>query len=711
MAFEAWFLAPISAVISILVGLYFYRYIRRQDSGTERMKEISGAIRLGASAFLRREYRTLAIFITIVAVMIGIFLPQPIWASSNLLLNLQLPLAYAFGSFCSGLAGYLGLNVATQANAKVANAAQGGLNKAFPIGFRGGAVMGLSVVGVGLFGISVVYGITGLPIEQAVPAVLAYSFGASSLSLFAKAGGGIYTKTADISADLVGKVELGIPEDDPRNPAVIADNVGDNVGDVAGMGADLFDSYIASIVAAMILGGALALTHVGAGLIFVEIPLMFAAMGILASVIGALTVRVGGKGDPGGALNTGTYVTTAVFAALAAIATWLLGSQWQLGGGEWRLWGAAVVGLSAGIVIGVTSDYFTSEDKAPVLKTAEASTTGAALNIITGFSYGLRSVIFPLIGIAVAAALAYEICLPLGSGFAVYGIALAALGMLSIVGLTVSNDAYGPIVDNSKGIAEQSGLSEEVIAITDELDAAGNTAKAITKGFAIGAAGLTVIALLAAFQEIAAANLPVGASPVLFDIMNPFVLLGALIGVAIPAVFSAMLMLGVGRNAERMIAEIRRQFREIPGLKEGKPGVKPDYAKCVDIATVGALRELMPASIMAIVATLVVGFVGGIEALGGYLAGAIFSSLLLALLMANAGGLWDNAKKLIESGQYGGKGSDAHKAAVIGDTVGDPFKDTAGPSLNTMITVMSLIASLFAVLIVNYNLLHLLGIE
>jgi K(+)-stimulated pyrophosphate-energized sodium pump len=637
--------------------------------------------------------------VIVVAILIGVFLPQPIWASNNLMLNLQLPITYMFGSFCSALAGYLGLNVATKANAKVANAAKSGLNKAFPIGFRGGAVMGMSVVGVGLLGISIVYWLTGM--GGTVPAVLAYSFGASSLSLFAKVGGGIFTKTADISADLVGKVELGIPEDDPRNPAVIADNVGDNVGDVAGMGADLFDSYVASVVVVMILGVGL-----GVPSTYVQIPLVFAGLGILAAVIGALTVRVGAKGDPGAALNGGTYVTCIVFGVLTALTTWYLGY-------EWSLWGATIIGLAAGITIGVTSDYFTSEDKAPVLKTAEASETGPALNILTGFSYGLRSVIFPLIGIAVAAAVAYFICHSLGATeaehtkYAVYGIALASLGMLSIVGLTVSNDAYGPIVDNAKGIAEQSGLSEEVIAITDELDSAGNTAKAITKGFAIGAAGLTVIALLAAFQEIASR----AGHPAIFDIMDPMVLLGALIGVAIPAVFSAMVMLGVGRNAERMIAEIRRQFREIPGLKEGKPGVKPDYAKCVDIATVGALRELMPASIMAIVSTLIIGFVGGIKALGGFLAGAIFSSLLLALLMANAGGLWDNAKKLIESGKHGGKGSDAHKAAVVGDTVGDPFKDTAGPSLNTMITVMSLIASLFAVLIVNYNLLSLLGIH
>jgi K(+)-stimulated pyrophosphate-energized sodium pump len=694
--FEAWLMAPLSAAVSILVGLYFYRYVNKQDSGTDRMKEISDAIKTGAAAFIRREYTTLAIFVTVVAVIIGIFLPQPIWQSSNLLLNLQVPIAYAFGSFCSALAGYLGLNIATKANTKVANAAQGGLNKAFPIGFRGGAVMGLAVVGVGLLGISIVYYITGM--AETLPGVLAYSFGASSLSLFAKAGGGIFTKTADISADLVGKVELGIPEDDPRNPAVIADNVGDNVGDVAGMGADLFDSYVASIVAVMILGVGLDIT--ANTNTFVQIPLVFAGLGILAAVLGALTVRVSKKGDPGGALNTGTYVTCAIFGVLTAVATYYLNFQWQL-------WGAAIVGLAAGITIGITSDYFTSEDKAPVLKTAEASETGPALNILTGFSYGLRSIIFPLIGIAVAAALSYEICEPLGSGYAVYGIAMAALGMLSIVGLTVSNDAYGPIVDNAKGIAEQSGLSEDVIAITDELDSAGNTAKAITKGFAIGAAGLTVIALLAAFQEIASR----AGKPVIFDFMDPLVLLGALIGVAIPAVFSAMVMLGVGRNATRMIAEIKRQFREIPGLKEGKPGVKPDYAKCVDIATVGALRELMPASLVAIVSTLIVGFVGGIKALGGLLAGSILSSLLLALLMSNAGGLWDNAKKLIESGKYGGKGSEAHKAAVVGDTVGDPFKDTAGPSLNTLITVMSLIASLFAVLIIQYNLLELLGIH
>jgi K(+)-stimulated pyrophosphate-energized sodium pump len=706
MMFEPWLIAPLSALISILVGLYFYHYIDKQDSGTKRMQEIASAIREGANAFLKREYTILAIFVIIVAILLLIFLPSPLWLNSEPLKNIELATAYLFGAFCSALAGFLGMNVATKANTKTANAAKEGLNKAFPIGFRGGAVMGLSVVGVGLLGISIVYWITGDP-----AIILGYSFGASSLSLFAKAGGGIYTKTADISADLVGKVELSIPEDDPRNPAVIADNVGDNVGDVAGMGADLFDSYVASIVAAMILGATLSTLPNSANL-YLRIPLVFAGLGILAAVLGALTVRVGKKGNPGNALNMGTYVTCILFAILGLFATVYL--QFDL-----RIWGAAVVGLIAGVIIGITSDYFTSEDKAPVIKTAEAAQTGTAINIITGFSYGLRSIFPPLIGIGVAAAIAYKLCEPIGNkfaadvpyapvSFAVFGIAMAALGMLSIVGLIVSSDAYGPIVDNSKGIAEQAGLGEEVVAVTDELDAAGNTAKAITKGFAIGAAGLTVIALLATYQEVVRTET---GTIVSFDLMNPFVLVGALIGIAVPAVFSAMVMLGVGRNAFRMIEEVRRQFREIPGLKEGKEGVKPDYKKCVDIATVGALRELLPASLVAIATTLIVGFVGGIEALGGYLAGSIFSGLLLALLMANAGGLWDNAKKLIETGQYGGKGSEAHKAAVVGDTVGDPFKDTAGPSLNTLITVMSLIASIFAVLIVKYNLLTLLGLH
>jgi len=684
--FEPWFIAPISSVISILIGLYLYNYVNKQDSGTKRMREISAAIREGANAFLKREYTILAAFVLVVAILLGIFLPEPIWTSKNLIQNLSRSLAYMFGAFCSALAGYFGMDVATRANAKAANGAREGLNKAFPIGFRGGAVMGLAVVGFSLLGLSIVYAVTGDP-----QVVLAFSFGASALALFAKAGGGIFTKTADISADLVGKVELGIPEDDPRNPAVIADNVGDNVGDVAGMGADLADSYIASIVAVMILGQVLGQ---------VEVPLIFAGLGAVASIIGVATVRVGKKGNPGRALNMGTYMTCILFAVLTYLAISYLGV-------DLRIWGATLVGLIAGVVIGITSDYFTSIDRMPAIKTAEASKSGTALNIITGFSYGLHSVFPPLIGIGIAAAVAYFLCDPIGEGYAVFGVGMAALGMLSIVGMIVASDAYGPVVDNARGVAEQAGLGEEVIAVTDRLDAAGNTAKAITKGFAIGAAGLTVLALLAAYREIAQNVLN---KPVDFSLMNPMVLLGCFIGIAIPPVFSAMVMLGVGKNADRMITEIRRQFREIPGLKEGKEGVKPDYARCVDIATVGALKELLPASTVAIVATLAVGFLGGIEALGGYLAGSIFSGLLFALLMSNAGGLWDNAKKYIEAGALGGKGSDAHKAAVVGDTVGDPFKDTAGPSLNTLICVMSLVASLFAALIAQNNLLTLLGL-
>ena len=684
--FEPWFIAPISSVISILVGLYLYHYINKQDSGSKKMKEISDAIREGANAFLKREYTILAAFVLVVAILLGIFLPEPIWTSKDLIQNLSRSIAYMFGAFCSALAGYFGMDVATRANAKAANGAKEGLNKAFPIGFRGGAVMGLAVVGFSLLGLSIVYAVTGDP-----QIVLAFSFGASALALFAKAGGGIFTKTADISADLVGKVELGIPEDDPRNPAVIADNVGDNVGDVAGMGADLADSYIASIVAVMILGQVLGQ---------VEVPLIFAGLGAVASIIGVATVRVGKKGNPGRALNMGTYMTCILFAVLSYLVVSYLGV-------DLRIWGATLVGLAAGVIIGITSDYFTSIDRMPAIKTAETSKSGTALNIITGFSYGLHSVFPPLVGIGIAAAIAYFLCDPIGPGYAVFGVGMAALGMLSIVGMIVASDAYGPVVDNARGVAEQAGLGEEVIAVTDRLDAAGNTAKAITKGFAIGAAGLTVLALLAAYREIAQNVLN---KPVDFSLMNPMVLLGCFIGIAIPPVFSAMVMLGVGKNADRMIAEIRRQFREIPGLKEGKEGVKPDYARCVDIATVGALKELLPASTVAIVATLAVGFLGGIEALGGYLAGSIFSGLLFALLMSNAGGLWDNAKKYIEAGALGGKGSDAHKAAVVGDTVGDPFKDTAGPSLNTLICVMSLVASLFAALIAQNNLLQLLGL-
>jgi len=682
-----WTIAPITAIASILVAIYLYFYVNRQSSGTAKMQEIAGAIQDGAKAFLKVEFMYLAVFVAVIAVILT-FVPMV----ADIGLSPLMGIAFVFGSICSAVAGVLGMTVALKANVKSANAAKEGLNKAFPIAFRGGAVMGLAVVGLALLGLSAVYALTGEP-----EIVLGFSFGASAMALFAKIGGGIYTKTADVGADLVGKVEMDIPEDDPRNPGVIADNVGDNVGDVAGMGADLFDSYVASIVAVMILGVALSNTAAFTSISFVDVPLVFAGLGIVASILGVAIVRVGKTGNPGKALNLGTYLTCIMFGLITLGATYYL--DINIG-----VWAAAIIGLVGGVVIGITTDYFTSIDKSPVIKTAEASQTGAAVNIITGFSYGLLSIFPALLGIAFASIGSYTVAQHFidVEGAGVYGIGMAAVGMLSIVGMIVAGDAFGPISDNAGGIAEQAGLDEEVLDITAKLDAAGNTSKAITKGFAIGAAGLTVIALLAAFQAIVQTETGVTIN---FDLMDPLVLTGALIGIAIPAVFSAMVMLSVGKNAFIMIEEIRRQFREIPGLKEGKEGVKPDYKSCVDIATKGALKELIAPSVLSIGITLAVGFIGGIQALGGYLAGSIFSGLIFALLMSNAGGLWDNAKKYIEAGALGGKGSDTHKAAVVGDTVGDPFKDTAGPSLNTLITVMSLVASVFAPTIVMYALL------
>jgi K(+)-stimulated pyrophosphate-energized sodium pump len=679
---SAWLIAPLSAVISVLAGFYLRSYVNRQDPGTERMQFVAGAIKEGAKAFLNRMFRTLGYFVAGMAVILLLFLPKPIW-TGNFVDNLVLTVAYIFGSVCSAIAGWLGMDVATDANLRSASAARKGITEAFPIAFRGGAVMGLGVVGLALLGVSVVYFLTGDP-----NIIVGFSFGASAMALFAKAGGGIFTKTADIGADLVGKVEMDLPEDDPRNPAVVADNVGDNVGDVAGMGADLFDSYVASIMAVMTLGSVL-------GGYVLELPLVFAGLGCIASIAGVLIVRVSEGGDPGRVLNQGTYLTTILYIALTGVASVLLNY-------DYRIWGASAIGLAAGVVIGITSDYFTSINRPPARLTAESSVTGSAVNIITGFSYGLLSVFPPLLGIGLASWIAHSLCAGIGPGYGVYGIGASAFGMLSIVGMVVANDSFGPIGDNAKGIAEQSFLEEETIDILDKLDAAGNTSKAITKGFAIGAAGLTVISILAAFKEVAEAQL---GSEIVFNLMNPLVMLGALIGVAMPAVFSAQLMLGVGRNAFRMIEEVRRQFREIPGLREGAEGVKPDYAACVDIATIGALKELLPASVVAIGVTLGVGFIFGVEALGGYLAGCIFSGLVFALLMSNAGGLWDNAKKYIEDGALGGKGSDAHHAAIVGDTVGDPFKDTAGPSLNTLVTVIGLVANVFLPLFLMFTLL------
>jgi len=669
---EPWLIiAPISGFVSIAFAFILYLYVKKQDSGNPKMQEISLAIKEGANAYLKRQNKTLAVFVLVIAIVLGIALR-----------SYQMAMAYVIGSIFSALAGYFGLNVAVRANVRTSNAAGKGLNKAFPIAFYGGAVMGLSVVGLALLGISALY-----YVFQDPEIVLGYSLGASSLALFAKAGGGIYTKTADIGADLVGKVELGIPEDDPRNPAVIADNVGDNVGDVAGMGADLFDSYVASIVAAMIIG----VTLTSLSPTYVILPLLLAAVGIFASVIGMLFVPIGVRGgNPGAALNRGTFATTILFAIFAFLIVYYLGL-------EIGIFYATLAGLIAGIVIGMTSDFFTSIDRSPVMKTAEAAKTGAAINILSGFSYGVISIVPPVIGISIATVAAWYLAGAHGTQFAVYGVAVSAVGMLSIVGMIISADAYGPIVDNAKGIAEQAGSGKEMIEVADKLDAAGNTAKAITKGFAIAAAALTVLALFVAYAEL----VDIPKDPITnfyaINLIDPRVIAGILLGAMMPPLISAMLILSVGRNAFRMVEEVRRQFREIPGLMEGK--AKPDYAKCVDIAAKGALKELVLPSVLSIIAPIVVGFVLGKEALGGFLAGSIITGIIFALFMANAGGTWDNAKKYIEAGALGGEGSDTHKAAVVGDTVGDPFKDTAGPSLNTMITVMSLVASVFGPLI------------
>ena len=685
-------LSFLTVAVAFAFAAYLYLWVKKQKTGNARIQEVSALIREGANTFMRREYKILAKFALVAALVILVLLPSPIW-QGNPLENVAMAVAYIAGTVLSAIAGKIGILVATLSNARTAEGAQKGIKPAFLIGFRGGAVMGLAVVGaclLGVMGVMLIFGDTSI--------LLGFSFGASSLALFAKAGGGIFTKTADVSADLAGKVELGIPEDDPRNPAVIADNVGDNVGDVAGMGADLFDSNVAAMAAALIMAAALdgATGFANVGMVF-----CYSALGLLSSIIGIALARIGKNGNPTRALNSSTYITTAVYIALTALATLIFD------GFRWEIWGASTVGLFVGVLIGIVTDYFTDDTKPIVKHVAHASKSGPAFTVLSGISYGFLSVLPAMIGIAISALAAYKLCEPLGGQYPLFGISMAAVGMLSIVGITISNDAFGPIVDNARGLAEMGGLGEETIRVADELDSAGNTVKAVTKGFAIGAAGLTVISLLGAYMsEVNAALVEMGRAAEQitgFDIMNPTVFFGILIGAAIPAVFSAMLMLGVDRNAQRMLAEIHRQFREIRGLREGKEGVEPDYNRCIDIATQGALRELIPAGLVAILATLLVGFIGGVEAIGGFLLGNIASGLLLALFMSNAGGLWDNSKKYVEAGNEGGKGSEAHKAAVVGDTVGDPFKDTAGPSINTQITVVSLVSSLMSVMFIMYS--------
>ena len=649
------FLAPALAVVALLFAFYKIAFVSKQDAGTERMKEIAAAINDGAKAFLFAEYKILAIFVVVLFIAIGLGLGS--WITA---------LCFLFGALFSILAGYIGMNVATKANVRTANAARtSGMNKALSIAFSGGSVMGMCVVGLGLLGASVLY-----LIFNNLNVLFGFSLGASSIALFARVGGGIYTKAADVGADLVGKVEAGIPEDDPRNPAVIADNVGDNVGDVAGMGADLFESYVGAIISAMTLG-AVAITDTANGVIF---PLVIAACGILASVIATFFVRGKEGSNPHKALKMGSYVS-----ALLVVIASLIFSKSMLGGMGGAI--AIISGLVVGLVIGVVTEVYTSGDYKFVKKIAQQSETGSATTIISGTAVGMMSTWVPILLICVGIFLAYKFA-------GLYGIALAAVGMLSTTGITVAVDAYGPIADNAGGIAEMSGLDHSVREITDKLDAVGNTTAAMGKGFAIGSAALTALALFVSFTQATGLNAAEVA------LTSPTVVIGLLIGGMLPFVFSAMTMDSVSKAAYSMIEEVRRQFREIPGIMEGK--AKPDYKTCVAISTTAALKEMLVPGIMAVVAPLAVGLILGSTALAGLLAGSLVSGVMMAMFMSNAGGAWDNAKKYIEEGHHGGKGSDAHKAAVVGDTVGDPFKDTSGPSINILIKLMTVVSTVFA---------------
>ena len=650
-------LAPALAVVALLFAFYKISFVSKQDSGTDRMKEISSAISDGARAFLFAEYRILAIFVAVLFIAIGFGLNS--WITA---------VCFLCGAAFSILAGYIGMNVATKANVRTANAArESGMNKALSIAFSGGSVMGMCVVGLGLLGASVLY-----LIFNNLNVLFGFSLGASSIALFARVGGGIYTKAADVGADLVGKVEAGIPEDDPRNPAVIADNVGDNVGDVAGMGADLFESYVGAIISAMTLG-AVAITDTANGVIF---PLVIAACGILASVIATFFVRGKEGSNPHKALKMGSYVS-----ALLVVIASLIFSKSMLGSMGGAI--AIISGLVVGLVIGVVTEVYTSGDYKFVKKIAQQSETGSATTIISGTAVGMMSTWVPVLLICVGIFLAYKFA-------GLYGIALAAVGMLSTTGITVAVDAYGPIADNAGGIAEMSGLDHSVREITDKLDAVGNTTAAMGKGFAIGSAALTALALFVSFTQATGLNAAEVA------LTSPTVVIGLLIGGMLPFVFSAMTMDSVSKAAYSMIEEVRRQFREIPGIMEGK--AKPDYKTCVAISTTAALKEMLVPGIMAVVAPLAVGLILGSTALAGLLAGSLVSGVMMAMFMSNAGGAWDNAKKYIEEGNHGGKGSDAHKAAVVGDTVGDPFKDTSGPSINILIKLMTVVSTVFAAL-------------
>jgi K(+)-stimulated pyrophosphate-energized sodium pump len=655
-----YWLAPIMAAIALIFAAYKAAVVKKAKNGNDRMQEIAAAISEGAKAFLYSEYKFMAIFIVVLFLLIGLFIN---WATAA---------CFVCGALCSILAGYFGMMTATRANVRTAQAAMdGGMNKALGVAFSGGSVMGMCVVGLGLLGCSLIYIFTGN-----YDILFGFSLGASSIALFARVGGGIYTKAADVGADLVGKVEAGIPEDDPRNPAVIADNVGDNVGDVAGMGADLFESYVGAIVSAITLGVGFTTLNAtdGAGVLY---PLVVAACGILASVIATFFVRSKEGANPQRALSLGSYVSALLVVIASLIFSNVLFST--LGPSI-----AIIAGIIVGLVIGKITEVYTSSDYRYVKEIAQQSETGSATTIISGIATGMQSTWIPILLICVGIFAAY-----VSSGL--YGIALSAVGMLSTTGITVAVDAYGPIADNSGGIAEMSGLDPHVREITDKLDSVGNTTAAMGKGFAIGSAALTALALFVSYaQETGLENI---------SILSPMVVIGVLIGGMLPFIFSAMTMSSVSKAAYKMIEEVRRQFHTIPGILEGK--AKPDYGTCVSISTKAALREMIVPGLMAVLAPLAVGILLGTEALGGMICGALVTGVLLAIFMANSGGAWDNAKKYIEEGHHGGKGSEAHKAAVVGDTVGDPFKDTSGPSINILIKLMTVVSLVFAPIFVK----------